>query len=166
MIQDSKWTFSDAQAMPNATTAICTNWIDWQSGVNKDWINSPIPLWIIVTCNTVPGAGTSIQVLFYQHTTTTITSGDLLWSGPTITRANLSIDPFNDGHVIAAVPLLTLMAAAQTMSGQDRYFGPVLSASGDMSTGKVDAWLHLGVNPPVYVARPAVVGASNITMPS
>jgi hypothetical protein len=163
MILDSKWIFSDAQAMPNATEVICTNIISWQTAINKDWINTPIPLWIVFTCNTVPGGGTSVQIEFYQHSTTTITSGDLLWAGPIITVANLSASPDNDGHWLAVVPLITLMTAAQAMTTQDQYFGPVIKGAGDVSTGKVDGWLHMGVNPPIPVTRPT---ASNIVMPA
>ncbi|RPJ31930.1 MAG: hypothetical protein EHM35_11970 [Planctomycetaceae bacterium] len=165
-MQDSQWVFSDAQAMPNNVEVVTTNDIDWTASKFKDWINSPIPIWFVFTCNDVPDAGTSIQVEFYQHTARAITDGDLLWAGPVVTLANLSADPFNDGHWLAVVPLITLMTAAMIMGGQDRYMGPVLKAVGDMSTGKVDGWIHMGANPPVYVAPPAIVGASNVVMPT
>jgi hypothetical protein len=165
MILDHNWQFDAAAkvAMPSGTTGIITNVIDWTASAWKDWINSPQPLWYIVVCVDVPDAGTSIKVDFYQHSTTTITSGDLLWTGPAITVANLSADPQNDGHVLAAIPLLTIMAAAQAMGGQDRYMGGVLEAVGNCSTGGVRAFLHIGVNPPIWVAPPT---SSTIVMPT
>lgn len=164
MILDSQWVFSDAQAMPNAAEVICTNYIDWTTSKWKDWLNTPQPLWIVFTCNTVPGVGTSIQIEFYQHSTTTITSGDLLMATRIVAIADLSADPFNEGHYIAAVPLLSIMYGLQN-ADRDRYFGPVLKGAGDVSTGKVDGFLHMGVNPPQYVAPPAIVDASNIIKP-
>lgn len=165
MILDYNWQFDAGVnvAMPNNTTGIITNYIDWTASKWKDWINNPIPLWYMVVCTDVPDAGTSIKVDFYQHSGTTITDGDLLWTGPAITVANLSADPQNDGHLLAAIPLLTIMAAAQAMSGQDRYMGGVLEASGDCSTGGVRAFLHLGVNPPIWVTPSST---SNIVMPT
>lgn len=165
MILDSQWVFSDGQAMPNNTSAVCTNYIDWTASKWKDWINTPVPLWIIVTVNTVPSAGTSIQVVFYQHSTTTISSGDVLLSGRAIAIAALSADPQNEGHVIFCAPLMSCLCTVQA-ADRDRYCGPVLVGSGDVSTGKVDSWLHIGVNPPVWVPQPAVNDASNIVMPA
>ena len=163
MIQDNSWIFQASWAMPNATTDICDNYIDWTASKWKDFINTPMPMWLMVVCTTVPSAGTSIKVEIYQHSTTTLTSGDMLLEGPIITVANLSASAQDDGHVLLCVPMLTLMVAAQTMSGQDRYFGPVLRAAGDCSTGVVESWLHMGANPPIYVSRPT---ASNIVMPT
>jgi hypothetical protein len=165
MILDSAWVFSDAQAMPNNTESICTNHIDWTASKWKDWLNTSQPLWIVFTCNTVPGAGTSICIEFYQHTTTTITSGDLLLTTRAVAVADLSADPFDEGHYIAAIPLLSVFYGIQN-ADRDRYAGPVLKGSGNVSTGKVDGWLHMGVNPPQWVAPPAVVDASNIVKPS
>jgi len=164
-IQDSQWLFSDAQAMPNATEAICSNYIDWTASKWKDWLNAPQPLWIVCTCNTVPGAGTSFQLEFYQHSTTTITSGDLLWSGRDVAVADLSADPQDEGHYLGAVNLAGAFYGIQA-ADRDRYCGPVLKGTGDVSTGAVDVWLHLGVNPPMWVAPPAVMDASNIVKPS
>ncbi len=164
MIQDSQWIFSDAQPMPNAAEAICTNHIDWTSSKWKDWLNTPQPLWVIFTCNTVPSGGTSIQIEFYQHSTTTITSGDLLLATRAVAIADLSADPFNEGHYIACVPLLSVFCGIQA-ADRDQYAGPVLKGAGDVSTGKVDGWLHIGVNPPLWVPPPAVVDASNIVKP-
>lgn len=163
MIQDANWIFQADWAMPNATTDICDNYIDWTASKWKDFINTPMPMWLLVVCTGVPSAGTSIKVEIWQHTTTTLTSGDLLIEGPIVALANLAADPYDDGSMLLAVPLLTCMQAAQIMGGQDRYFGPVLRADGDCSSGQVDSWLHMGVNPPIYVARPA---ASNIVMPT
>lgn len=161
-IQDAHWVFSDAQAMPNNTTAVCTNYIDWTTSKWKDWINTPIPLWLVATCNTVPSAGTSIQILFYQHSTTSLASGDLLLSGRAIARADLSADPFDPGHWLFCVPLMSCLASVQA-ADRDQYCGLVMAGSGDVSTGAIDAWLHIGANPPIPVARPT---ASNIVMPT
>ena len=162
-ILDSGHIFQKDWEMPNAGTDICDYYYDWTASKWKDWINTPQPLWIIVTCTGVPSAGTSIKVEIYQHSTSTLTSGDLLIEGPIVVRANLAADPYDDGHILLAVPFATCMQAAQIMGGQDRYFGPVLRADGDCSSGQVDAWVHMGVNPPVYVAPPS---SSNVVMPS
>ena len=165
MILDHNWQFDAGVdvAMPNGAQGIITNVIDWTTSKWKDWVNSPIPLWYMVVITDVPDAGTSCCVQFYQHSTTTITSGDLLWTGPVLTVANMSAEPDNDGHILAAIPLLTVMAAALAMSGQDQYMGGVLTAVGDCSTGGVRSFLHIGVNPPVITARPT---ASNVVMPT
>ena len=175
MIQDANWVFADALAMPSNTTGIPTGYgdfdgyIDWTASLWRDWINTPIPLWIVCTCNTVP-TGTSFNILFYQHTTSTITSGDLLWTGPDIVVADLSADPFDPGHWICCVPLMTIMAAAQAMgSGTHlRYCGPVMNSTGVNTDGAVDIWLHQGANPPIPVTQPAIrpEDASNIVMPT
>lgn len=167
MILDSAWIFSDAQAMPNSGSDAeveCTNCIDLQAAKNKDWINSPIPLWIIVTVNTVPSAGTSLQVRFYQHSTTTLASGTVLLDGRVIAKEDMSVSPKDEGHVLFCAPLLSCLCTVQA-ADRTQYCGPVLKANGDLSSGKVDAWLHMGVNPPVWVPRPAIVDASNIVMP-
>lgn len=166
MILDNSWILSAAQAMPNGTTAISTNTIDWTSSKWKDWINSPQPIWVVSTIHYTtadPPVGTSIKAEAWQHTSATVTSGDLLGEGPIIALADISNKPDNDGHILWVVPLLTLMAAAQAMGGQDQYFGIVYRAVGDMSKGTINTYLHMGVNPPVAVTRPT---ASNIVMPT
>ncbi len=162
MILDSQWKFSEAQAMPNASESICTNWIDWTTSKYKDWFNTHIPLWVVATCNTVPEAGTSIQIEFYQHSTTTITSGDLLMACRAVAVADLSASADDPGHWLACVPLISILGSLQT-ADVDQYFGPVLKGAGDVSTGKVDCWLHIGANPPIPVAR---ASSSNIVMPT
>ena len=165
MILDSKWNFELDWDMPDNTTDVCDGYIDWQAGKNKDWINTSIPRWVIVTCDTVPSAGTSLQVLFYQHSGTTLTDGDLLLSGRVIARADLSADPADPGHWLFCVPLMSCLCSVQA-ADRDRYCGPVLSASGTLTAGVCNAFLWLGANPPVPVARPDIVGGSNIVMPS
>jgi hypothetical protein len=164
-IQDSQWVFSDAQVMPNAGSIACTNCIDLTSHKWKDWINSPIPLWIIVTCSVVPSGGTSIQVVFYQHSADTLVGGTALLTGRDIAIADLSADPEDEGHLIFCAPLLSCLCTVQA-GDRAQYCGPALVGSGDVSSGYVDAWLHLGVNPPVWVAPPALADASNITIPA
>lgn len=162
MILDSKHMFADALAMPNNTEAICTNWFDRTTSKYSDWVNSPIPIWVVFTCNTVPSAGTSIQIEFYQHSTTTITSGDLLLTTRAIPIADLSASPDDPGHWICCVPIISILSSIQS-ADVDRYWGPVLKGSGDVSSGAVDGFLWMGANPPIPVARPT---ASNITKPA
>lgn len=167
MILDHNWTFDAATdvSMPNNTTSVLTNYIDWTANKWKDWINTPQPLWLLVVCTAVPSAGTSIQVRFYQHSTSSLASGDLLLSGRAIAKADLSADPDDEGHILFCVPLMSCICTVQA-ADRDRYCGLVLSASGDVSSGTVRSWLHMGVNPPVYVPRPALRGGSNIVMPT
>jgi len=172
-IQDANWVFADAMAMPNDTTGVpdgygdYDGYIDWTANKWKDWINTPMPLWIVCTCNTVPGAGTSFNILFYQHSTNSLASGDLLMATRVIAVADLSADPFDPGHWICCVPLISILSSVQA-ADRDRYFGPVMNGTGNVSTGKIDMWLHLGVNPPIPVAQPSIrpEDASNIVMPT
>lgn len=151
------WEFSDAQAMPNNTTAVCTNICDWTSSIYVPWINSGVDLWLVVTVNTVPGAGTSLAVLIYQHTTTSIGSGDLLLSGADIAIAKMSANPLSRYHYLLAVPFSACFCGKQN-ADLKQYFGLVLSATGDVSTGAVDAHLRVG-KPPVPTVQ---VTTSNI----
>ena len=137
------WEFSDAQSMPNATTAVCTYVIDWTTSILLEMLNSGVELWVVVTCNTVPSAGTSLAVMAYQHTSTTITSGSLLDTGDDRARANMSANATSAKHILYARELSGLLASAQAITAT-RYFGLVLSGTGDVSTGKVDAWLQPG----------------------
>jgi hypothetical protein len=171
MILDSKWIFADGESMPNATTGVPSGagdfdgYIDWTSSKVKDWINSSVPIWIICTCNTVPGTGTSFNILFYQHSTTSLASGDLLLATRDIAIADLSADPLDPGHWICCVPLISILSSVQA-ADRDQYFGPVMNGTGNVSSGKVDIYLWIGVNPPIPVARPVSVGGSNVVMPT
>jgi len=168
MIQDANWTFAEAEGMPNdaedelSGVGDYDGYIDWTASKWKDWINTPMPLWLVVTCNTVPSGGTSIQVEFYQHSTTTLHSGDMLLAGRVIALADLSASADDPGHWLFCVPLMSCLCSVQA-ADRDQYCGLVLKGTGDVSTGKVDAWVHIGANPPIPVARPT---ASNIVMPT
>lgn len=148
MIFEKVWEFSDADALPDNTSAIADNIVDTTASAYDEWNNMVVPLWLIVTVNTV-GTGTSAVAKVYQHSTTTITSGDLLLTGPILTVANQSASARNDGHYLLVVPVLTIMAAAAAMSGQDRYWGLVYTASGTMTDGSVDAYIAATDHPPI-----------------
>lgn len=142
------WEFADALAMPNATTAICTYIIDWTANSYVDMAFSGVELYVVVTCNTVPGAGTSLKVEAYQHSTTTITSGNLLDTGADRAIAYMSASAQSKYHWLYVRELRGLLLEAYAFDGTlDRYFGLVLDGTGDVSTGKVDAWLQLGPPP-------------------
>ena len=136
------WEFADALAMPNATTAIMTYIIDWTTSEYLEMMNSGVELWVVVTVNTVP-TGTSAVILAYQHTTTTITSGDLLDTGDIRVVANMSANAQDIKHVLYARELSGLLASALAV-GSDQYFGLAITTVGDCSDGKVDAWLQVG----------------------
>lgn len=153
------WEFSDAQAMPNATTAICDYIIDWTASKFTDMMNSGVELWIVVTINTVSATGTSLKIEAYQHSTTTITSGDLLDTGGNRAIAYMSANSQSIQHVLYARELSGLLAEAKAFDGTvDRYFGLVMDATGNCSDGKIDAWLQVG-KPKMPIA---MVVSSNI----
>lgn len=143
---DRLYQFADAQAMPNNTTAKVGDAINW---VEQAGIDVTGPLFVIVTVNTVPSAGTSAQACLYRHTTGAIASGTCLVSGEVVARGNMSANPRATGekHVLAAFLLPPRSDRDESETDEDVYFGLVLATSGDVSTGKVDAYLT--TDPPV-----------------
>lgn len=158
MIYEELWEFSDAQSMPNNTTGICTDIVDLTSSKYDEWVNMAVPLWLVVTCNTVSSTGTRLQIRVYQHSTSTITDGDLLMSGRDIAVADLSANARDPGHWLFCVPWMSLVCNLQT-ADVDRYIGPVMSATGDCSDGKIDAMLLATTHPPIPTTQ---VTSSNI----
>ena len=155
------WEFSDAQALPSATTVIATKIIDWSAAGSQylDMMNSGMELWVVVMVNTVP-TGTSAVVKCYQHSTTTITSGDLLDTGDIRAVAYMSANAQSIHHILYARELSGLLASAMAFDGTtDRYFGLAYTAVGNCTDGKVDAWLQVGKP----VMPTTQVNTSNIT---
>ncbi len=89
MIFEKLWEFSDHQVGVSGTTAIATNIVDTTTSEWDEWKNTEVPLWIVVTVNVASG-GTSVKIMVYQHSTTTITSGDLMMTGRDLALADAS----------------------------------------------------------------------------
>jgi predicted RecA/RadA family phage recombinase len=140
--RDKAWVFSTAQAMPNATQSICTYIFDWTSSELMALKNTEPQLWLVVTCNTVP-TGTSLKIEVYQHSTTTITSGDLLMTGRDMAVADMSAKAQDPGHWLFHVPVMSVLGNLQA-DDVDQYMGIVMDATGNCSDGKIDAWLQHG----------------------
>ncbi len=161
MIFEKLWEFSDAQDMVNATTAISDNIVDTTTSIYDEWDNMAVPLWIVVTHSALTATGTSISVKVYTHTTSTITSGDLLFTGPVQLTANMSANARNDGHYLLTLPVQAVMTAAGAMGGLKRYWGLVYTCAGDCSDlGTVDAYILATAHPILPTTQ---VTASNIT---
>lgn len=157
MIIEKLWEFSDLQQGANGTTAIATNIVDRTTNKWDQWDNTERPLWLVVTANTVSG-GTSVQVLIYQHTSTTITSGDLLLSGRTVALADASASAQDRGHYLFVVPVMSIFANLQP-ADRDRYWGVVYNCTGDCTGWYFDAYLLSSAHPPIPTVQ---VTASNI----
>lgn len=157
MIFEKLWEFSDAQAGDNGVPVIASNIVDTTTNKYDQWDNTEKPLWLIVTANTVSG-GTSVAVKIYQHSTTTITSGDLLLTGRDLLLADASANARDRGHNLLMVPVLTIFAGMQT-ADRDRYWGVVYDCTGDCSGWKFDAYLTATANPLIQTTQ---VTTSNI----
>lgn len=147
MIFEKLWEFSDHQVLVSGTTAISTNIVDWTTSNYDEWVNTEIPLWLVVTVNTV-FTGTSTKVMVYQHSTTTITSGDLLMTGRDVVAADVSANPRDPGHFLFCVPVMSCLSSIQT-ADRDRYFGLVYGCTGNCSDGYVDAFILASAQPPI-----------------
>jgi hypothetical protein len=143
---DVLFEFSDNQSMPNATTVVSTDVINWVENVGIE--NRSIPAYIVVRVNTVPSAGTSLTVQVYRHTSAGVGSGTLLLQGEARLRTDMTA-----GEVIFAE---TIPVRADTAD----FFGLVYSASGDMSSGTVDAFIVPEGSPLLRTATQVMV--SNI----
>lgn len=156
-MHDILYEFADAQAMPNNTTAKVGDAFNW---VEQAGIEASGPLFVIVTVNTVPSAGTSCQACLYRHTTGAIASGVSLHAGEVVAIANMSANPRAVGatHILlrALLPPRTDRDEAET--DEDAYFGVVCVSSGDVSSGKIDAYLT--TDPPII--HTTQVNESNI----
>jgi len=147
MIFEKLWEFSDHQIGVNGTAVIATNIVDWTTSEYDEWKNTEIPLWIVVTANTVSG-GTSVAVKVYQHSTTTITSGDLLLTGRDVLLADASASARDPGHYLLCVPVMSCLGSLQT-ADWDRYFGIVYECTGDCSGWYFDAYILASAHPPI-----------------
>ena len=156
MIIEKLWEFSDHQVGVSSTTAISDVMIDTTSDEYKVFHNMAVPLWIIVTCNVV-GAGTSTTVKIYQHSTTTLTSGDLLMTGRLMAVADQSVNPRDPGHYLFAVPLMSCLCTLQD-ADVDRYIGIVYDCDGNCGAAYYDAYLTPN-HPPIPTTQ---ITASNI----
>jgi len=157
MIFEKLWEFSDAQIGVNATTGIASNIVDLTTSEYDEWDNMAVPLWIVVTANTVSG-GTSVTIKIYQHSTTTITSGDLLMTGAAVLTADASADPRDRGHYLFVVPVMSVFAPIQP-ADRDRYWGIVYDCAGDCRGWYFDAYIVATAQPPIPTVQ---VTASNI----
>jgi hypothetical protein len=157
MIFEKYWEFSDAQVGVNGTTAVATNIVDWTTSEYDEWVNTAVPLWIVVTVNTV-GAGTSVQVIVYQHTATSLASGTALLSGRTLALADASANPRDPGHYLLVVPVMSCLASLQ-VADVTRYFGIVYSCTGDCTGWCFDAYVLASAQPPIPTVQ---VNSSNI----
>ena len=136
--------FADAMTMASGATYELDYVIDWTAAGNQylDMMNSGVSLWVVVTVNTVP-AGTSLVVMAYQHTSAAVDDGDLLDTGDVRVVADISANAGSIQHILYARELSGLMATAMALTAK-RYFGLAITADGDCSGGKVDAWLQVG----------------------
>jgi len=141
---DALFEFADGQSMPNGATTICTNVLNWDE--NNLYPEAGVDAFVCVRVNTAPSAGTSITIKLYKHTGATITDGTLLLTGEIVLQA----------AAIAGKWLFVenLPVGCNTVD----YFGVVMTGSGDVSSGKIDAFI-LPYNP----QQSTQVTASNIT---
>lgn len=157
MIFEKLWEFSDAQPGVNGTTAIATNIVDLTTSEFDEWDNTDVPLWLVVTANTVSG-GTSVIIKIYQHSTTTISSGDLLLTSRSILLADASANSRDRGHYLLVVPVMSIFSSVQA-ADRDRYWGVVYDCTGDCTGWKFDSYIIATAQPPIPTVQ---VTTSNI----
>ena len=135
--------FCNAQSMPNATTVVSDFVINMVE--NLGWAAKNRPMWIVVTVNTVPSAGTSCNVFLYRHTSAAVGSGKLLMTSEVVAIADMSANPRATGgkHILAVFPWPLRSDRDADETDQTEYFGLVLNGAGDVSSGKVDAYVSI-----------------------
>jgi len=140
------WEFADAAAVPDNTSATL-GYIDITTSYFTDWLNSGVDLWVVITCNTVASAGTSITGKLCIHTAVDVHSGTALMTGRTIARTALSANPKAAAQMIFACPLSAALAGlthAAILAATWRYFGPTLTTVGTLTACLVDSYLRVG----------------------
>ena len=141
---DALFEFADGQAMPNGTTTVCTNVLNWDE--NNIYPEAGVDCFMCARVNTAPSGGTSITMKVYRHTAADINSGTLLLTGEVVAK-----EAATAGTWLMVVNLPPRCNTAD-------YFGFVMTGGGDVSTGKIDAFI-LPYNP----QKSTQVTASNIT---
>lgn len=129
---DALFEFADGQSMPNNTTAVCTNVLYWDE--NNIYPEAGVDCFMCARVNTAPSAGTSITMKVYRYTATDINNGTLLLTGEVVLQAAATAGTW--------LMVVNLPPRCNTQG----YFGFAMTASGDMSSGKIDAFI-LPYNP-------------------
>jgi hypothetical protein len=142
---DAAFEFGDGQVI--TTTSLSDNVLNW--GAADLEMGAGEPIWLCAKVGAaLTGGGTDLTISLYRHTTATVNSGTVLWTGPTIAAASLTA-----GAWLVRMPL-------PYNCDEDAFMGLYYTITGTFTgSGTIDAWLQVG---PPSTSFDTQVSVSNI----